>query len=81
MRQFGRFGYLGLTLVALIAAAALKSQAQPISQSVAQPGAPLNSVPNPYRSVENWAHMPEGRTWGSSAGVYVDPAGTSVWVF
>src|ERR1700676_894758 len=24
--------------------------------------------------------MPEGRTWGSSAGVYVDPTGTSVWV-
>ena len=80
MRHLRQYGYFGLALVALIGAAALATQAQPISQSVAQPGAPLNSLSNPYRSVENWAHMPEGRMWGSSAGVYVDPAGTSVWV-
>jgi len=42
--------------------------------------APTNSLPNPYRSVENWAKMPPGRTWGSTAGVFVDPDGTSVWV-
>ena len=42
--------------------------------------APTNSQPNPYRSVENWAKMPPGRTWGSTAGVCVDPDGTSVWV-
>src|SRR5215469_6791314 len=80
MRQLRQYAYFGLALLALIGAAALATQAQPISQSVAQPGAPLNSLSNPYRSVENWAHMPEGRTWGSSAGVYVDPAGTSIWV-
>jgi streptogramin lyase len=42
--------------------------------------APTNSLPNPYRSVENWARMPQGRTWGSTAGVWIDPDGTSVWV-
>ena len=34
--------------------------------------APTNSLPNPYRSIENWAKMPEGRSWGSTAGVWVD---------
>ena len=45
-----------------------------------QTAAPTNSLPNPYRSVENWAKMPEGRTWGSTAGVWIDPDGASVWV-
>jgi hypothetical protein len=22
-----------------------------------------NDLPNPYRTVQNWAKMPEGRTW------------------
>ena len=46
----------------------------------AQTGAPTNALPNPYRSIENWAKMPEGRTWGSTSGVGVDPDGTSIWV-
>jgi sugar lactone lactonase YvrE len=71
---------LGLALATLVAMAALRTHAQPITPTTAQPAAPLNSLPNPYRSVENWARMPEGRNWGSSAGVYVDPAGTGVWV-
>jgi DNA-binding beta-propeller fold protein YncE len=46
----------------------------------AQAVAPTNSLPNPYRSIENWAKLPEGRSWGSTSGVAVDPDGTSVWV-
>jgi sugar lactone lactonase YvrE len=42
--------------------------------------APTNSAPDPYRSLEGWAKMPQGRTWGSTAGVWIDPDGTSVWV-
>jgi DNA-binding beta-propeller fold protein YncE len=85
MRHPTRVEYLlGLGFLALVATAVvtpvLRSHAQAINQDTAQPAAPINSLPNPYRSVENWARMPEGRTWGSSAGVYVDPAGTSVWV-
>jgi sugar lactone lactonase YvrE len=45
-----------------------------------QTAAPTNSSPNPYRSIENAAKMPAGRTWGSTAGVAIDPDGTSVWV-
>ena len=45
-----------------------------------KPSAPTNSAPNPYRAIYDWAKMPEGRTWGSTSGVDVDPDGTGVWV-
>src|SRR5215468_3352595 len=48
--------------------------------SFAQSGAATNSAPNPYRSIADWAKMPEGRTWGSTSGVDIDPDGASVWV-
>src|SRR6266853_686027 len=38
-----------------------------------------NSLPNPYRTIENWAKLPEGRPWGSTAGVSVDRQG-NIWV-
>src|SRR5262249_20670653 len=48
------------------------------TQAHGQASAPTNSAPNPYRSVENWAKLPDGRSWGSPSGVCIDPAGTSV---
>ncbi len=42
--------------------------------------APTNDLPNPYRTVEGWAKMPEGRSWGSTSAVDVDPDGVSIWV-
>jgi sugar lactone lactonase YvrE len=45
----------------------------------AQSGAPQNSPPDPYRTIENWAKLPEGRTWGATAGVDVDSRG-NIWV-
>jgi DNA-binding beta-propeller fold protein YncE len=45
-----------------------------------QASSPINSLSNPYRSVESWAQMPQGRTWGSTSGVDVDRDGTSIWV-
>jgi sugar lactone lactonase YvrE len=41
---------------------------------------PVNDPPNPYRTVENWAKMPEGRTWGATSAVDIDPDGKSIWV-
>jgi streptogramin lyase len=35
---------------------------------------------NPYRTVENWAQLPEGRTWGATSAVSVDRNG-NVWIF
>ena len=42
--------------------------------------APTNSAPNPYQTVENWAKMPQGRTWGSTSAVDIDKDGKSIWV-
>jgi DNA-binding beta-propeller fold protein YncE len=39
-----------------------------------------NSQPNPYRTIENWAKLPDGRTWGSTSAVDIDRDGHSVWV-
>src|ERR1700689_1485397 len=39
-----------------------------------------NSQPNPYRMIENWATLPDGRTWGSTSAVEIDRDGRSVWV-
>ncbi|HEY4100942.1 MAG TPA: peptidyl-alpha-hydroxyglycine alpha-amidating lyase family protein [Gemmatimonadales bacterium] len=56
-------------LVTCTAAGALAAQATP-----------TNDAPNPYRTIENWAKLPDGRTWGSTSGVAIDRDGSSVWV-
>ncbi len=43
--------------------------------------APTNDLPNPYRTIEGWAKMPSGRTWGSTSAVDIDKDGKSIWVF
>src|SRR5882672_3454233 len=49
--------------------------------SAAQSGpSPANDAPNPYRTVENWAQLPEGRKWGSLSAVEIDKDGKSIWV-
>src|SRR5215468_12458335 len=50
------------------------------SAVLAQAIVPTNSAPNPYRAIENWAKLPEGRTWGSTNAVDIDRDGVSVWV-
>jgi sugar lactone lactonase YvrE len=42
--------------------------------------APTNDAPNPYQTIEGWAKMPEGRTWGSTSAVDIDKDGRSIWV-
>jgi DNA-binding beta-propeller fold protein YncE len=51
------------------------------SPALTQTVAPNNSAPNPYRAIVGWGTLPEGRVWGSAAGVAIDPDGASVWVF
>lgn len=59
---------LGLTL---LGAAAL----------YAQPSyPPPNDLPNPYKTVTGWAQLPDGRKWGSTAGVDVGPDG-HIWTY
>jgi len=41
---------------------------------------PVNTGPNPYRVIRDWAQLTlEGRPWGGSNGVAIDRDGRSVW--
>jgi NHL repeat-containing protein len=41
-----------------------------------------NAAPNPYKTQENWAQLPEGRKFGAAIKVQVDHSdGKSIWVF
>src|SRR5262245_39691307 len=42
--------------------------------------APTNDAPNPHQTIEGWAKMPAGRTWGSTSAVDIDKDGVSIWV-
>ncbi len=37
-------------------------------------------VIHPYQGVDDWARLPDGRTWGAPAGVEMDPDRESLWV-
>jgi streptogramin lyase len=62
---------LRVALVTLVAACAFS----------AAPGASAqNHAPNPYRTIEGWAKLPDGREWGSTSAVYPAPDGRHIWV-
>jgi streptogramin lyase len=50
-----------------------------IAATIMMSGAGAQTLPNPYRAVEDWAKLPDGRTWGSTSAVDVDHDG-NVWV-
>ena len=37
------------------------------------------ALPNPYRAVDDWAQLPDGRQMGAVGGVTIDPDGEHVW--
>jgi sugar lactone lactonase YvrE len=45
-----------------------------------QTDTPTNDAPNPYKTIEGWAKLPEGRKWGSTSAVDIDRDGKSIWV-
>src|SRR5262245_799885 len=64
----------GASALVVISAIAISGTA--LGQAIS----PTNSLPNPYRSIENWAQLPQGRIWGSTSAIGIDPDGSSVWV-
>jgi hypothetical protein len=38
-----------------------------------------NDLPNPFQPGVHWGQLPEGRKWGSTAGVYAGLDGKSIW--
>lgn len=74
--KHGQFWWpLAAAAVAAVAVgtATTRAQGQPAPNA-------RNDYPNPYSTVEGWAKMPEGRTWGSTSSVDIDKDGVSVWV-
>src|SRR4029453_448125 len=71
--RWAKFAALG-PLVAAIAAPGISISGQSAAMQ------PTNDAPNPYQSIEGWAKLPEGRTWGSTSAVEVDKDGKSIWV-
>ena len=61
------------TIIAIVALSAVRLAAQASY-------APPNTGPNPYQTVTGWAQLPDGRKWGSTAGVDIAPDGT-VWAY
>jgi len=45
----------------------------------AQPDAPPNSQPNPYRTMEDFFKLPPPRTWGSTSSIDIDRKG-HIWI-
>ena len=39
-----------------------------------------NTSPNPYRTIEGWAKLPDGRTWGATSAIYPANDGKNIWV-
>ncbi len=62
----------GIVAVLLLAMAAWSVRAQSTE--------PTNSSPNPYKTVEQFLKMPDGRMWGSTSAVEIDRDGRSIWV-
>jgi streptogramin lyase len=60
-----------VALAILLGGSAVGAQATP---------APINDGPNPYKVVEGWAKLPDGRAWGSTSAVAIAPDGKGVWV-
>src|SRR5215211_1786159 len=64
---------LGIVAVTMVSIPAWRAYAQTAVE-------PTNSLPNPYRTVENHFKLPEGRMWGSTSAVEIDKDGKSIWV-
>jgi sugar lactone lactonase YvrE len=66
-----RFIHTALLIASVLSPRAVRAQTA---------AAPVNDKPNPYRTVEGWAKLPAGRTWGSTSAVAIDKDGSRVWL-
>ena len=67
-----------LVVAALVAAWPVGLPAQNRNNPMARWWEPTNDLPNPW--VGHVLPLPDGREWGSTAGVDVDPTNGTVWV-
>jgi len=65
-----------LTAAALVLAAAAAGW-RVYAQAATEP---INKLPNPYQTIDDYFPLPSGRTWGSTSAVEIDRDGRSIWV-
>jgi DNA-binding beta-propeller fold protein YncE len=82
------FPLLGVCAMFIVAAAghlSTEASAQSgASEKSATVGNPITGegLPNPApKVIRNWGQLPEGRKWGSSAGVDIDPKDGHIWAY
>jgi len=63
---------VGGAIAVLVAASAAAQPSYPPPNAV--------DIPNPYRTITGWAQLPDGRKWGSTAGVDIGPDG-NIWAY
>lgn len=64
-----------LAMAALILAGQKRVDAQGGDQAA------RNDLPNPYQAGQSFGPLPDGRKWGATAGVDVDPKGVNIWAY
>lgn len=67
-----------MRLIPIAFAFAVTASAAAAQSSATMP--PTNDAPNFYKTVDGFAKMPAGRTWGSTSAVDIDKDGVSIWV-
>ena len=69
-------------LLSLAACGAGDDAGQGSATASIDPDAPYpTGLPNPYMTHRDWGVLPMGREWGRVSGVYMDPAGQTIWAF
>lgn len=74
----------GLLTLAAVVLAGCAGEAETATSQAAAPGYhnPVTgeNIPNPNPNrIGNWATLPEGREWGSTAGIAIDPTDGHIW--
>ncbi len=82
------FPLLGVCAMFIVATAGhLSTEASAQSGAPGKPATVSNPItgeglPNPApKVIRNWGQLPEGRKWGSSAGVDIDPKDGHIWAY
>jgi sugar lactone lactonase YvrE len=73
----------GAAVIVVVAVTGWRMEAQSGGQVQRNPcaecGTPVNDAPNPYRTIENFFKLPDGRSWGSTSLVDIDRNGKDIW--
>lgn len=73
LRQVLRVGCVGVAFAVLAGGAQAQKSPNPITGE---------NMPNPAPKVaRNWGELPQGRKWGTSAGIAIDPIDGNIWAY